>query len=381
MQQKILLYSHDSYGLGHLRRNLRLVSAASEAGWDGLVLTGSPVASKFSWPIRAKYVQLPGMLKTFDGSYQPLQHDHETNNVMHARTQLILSTAQKYLPDVFVVDKVPTGLLGEVLETLVWLKKNTKCRLVLGLRDILDDPSVMHEEWKTKVVHYAFAELYDEIWVYGCQNIYDVVEEYPQLQEVAHKVMFMGYWFDRPIKGIHALKCNYVLVTVGGGGDGAKLLNTFLDYWESMEKPALPAVMVAGPFFPEAMVGVMQYRCIQAGIRFHRFHQCMDELLDAAKVVVCMGGYNTVSETLGRNKPCVIVPRQQPRREQTLRAEVFERMGLATTLTLEHLTPMSLGAAIAKAQERSQSALSTEVSFEAHRMVPKRLAYFASHQS
>ena len=45
-----------------------------------------------------------------------------------------------------------------------------KCQgvpLILGLRDVLDEPAQLAEEWQRKNVAPALTDLYDHIWVYG----------------------------------------------------------------------------------------------------------------------------------------------------------------------------------------------------------------------
>ena len=50
--------------------------------------------------------------------------------------------------------------------------------------------------------------------------------------------------------------------------------------------------------------------------------------VQAADIVVSMGGYNSVCELLSLGKPALIVPRTFPRREQLIRAEALDRLGL-----------------------------------------------------
>src|SRR3546814_7001346 len=86
------------------------------------------------------------------------------------RASIIRHTALSFDPDVFIVDKEPHGLRGEVLDTLQALKERG-CHLVLGLRDILDDPLLLEPEWRSKNVLPALETLYDDIWVYGLPQI------------------------------------------------------------------------------------------------------------------------------------------------------------------------------------------------------------------
>ena len=68
---RVMLYSHDTFGLGHLRRSRQLASAITHANPDAsaLILTGSPVAGRFAFPPGVDHVRLPGVTKRADGSY------------------------------------------------------------------------------------------------------------------------------------------------------------------------------------------------------------------------------------------------------------------------------------------------------------------------
>jgi predicted glycosyltransferase len=65
-------------------------------------------------------------------------------------------------------------------------------------------------------------------------------------------------------------------------------------------------------------------------------------LLRRADRVIAMGGYNTVSEVLSYEKKALIVPRVTPRREQLLRAERLQSLGLLDVLHPDALTPHAL---------------------------------------
>ncbi|MBX2880528.1 MAG: hypothetical protein KTR32_11375, partial [Granulosicoccus sp.] len=166
---KVLLYSHDTFGLGHLRR-CRAISGALSASHDGLsalIITGSPVAGRFTFPKRVDYVRLPGVTKRVDGSYVSDKLGLDIDETTTLRSGLIRSLVEQFVPDLIIVDKEPTGFRGELLPALEWLRENTHTKLVLGLRDILDGPDLLAEEWERKGGIDAVEKFYDEIWIYG----------------------------------------------------------------------------------------------------------------------------------------------------------------------------------------------------------------------
>ena len=84
-------------------------------------------------------------------------------------------TADIFNPDIFIVDKEPLGLRGEIENTL-WMLKDRGVPLILGLRDVMDDPDLLAPEWERKNVVPALRDLYDDIWVYGLPQICDPLE-------------------------------------------------------------------------------------------------------------------------------------------------------------------------------------------------------------
>ena len=165
---RVLIYSHDSFGLGHLRRCRAI--AHSLVGYDRnmsvLILSGSPIIGNFDFRARVDFVRVPGVIKLRNGDYTSLALHIDIEETLAIRASIVRHTAEAFDPDIFIVDKEPLGLRGEVASTLALLKsKGTP--LVLGLRDVLDEPATLRTEWARKRVQPALRDLYDEIWVYG----------------------------------------------------------------------------------------------------------------------------------------------------------------------------------------------------------------------
>ena len=63
----VLLYSHDSQGLGHVRRNLALAhhiaARAGTGGLRGLVVSGLAPSPLFTLPTGFDWLALPGSLR------------------------------------------------------------------------------------------------------------------------------------------------------------------------------------------------------------------------------------------------------------------------------------------------------------------------------
>ncbi len=350
----ILMYSHDTYGLGHIRRTLAIASQLRAPNVNILILTGSPIVGRFDFPPQIDFVRVPGMIKVTNEEYLSHSIKINTRHAIKIRQTIITSTAKAFQPRLFIVDKAPLGLKREVIPTLQWLKRShPSSQTILGLRDIMDDAESTQRDWKEKGVYEVLEEYYSEIWVYGNQDFYDPIQEYNIPERISRKIVFTGY-IPRNVSKPGEVRDTrreqrlepdekLVVVTTGGGGDGYEHLDAYLRMLEEWgEPPPFRTVIVTGPFMPKKkrMEIVSRSRSLQ--VRAYRFYRRMEKLFGAADVVVSMGGYNTVCEILSQGNPSLIIPREQPRREQLIRAQVLRAHNLADFIPWHQVNPTLL---------------------------------------
>lgn len=350
----ILMYSHDTYGLGHIRRSMAIASHLRDKNTNVLILTGSPIAGRFAFPEQVDFVRIPGMIKKTNEDYQSLSIRIEQEHALSIRTNIILATAQAFQPNLFIVDKEPHGLKREVLPTLEWLKKESpQTTSILGLRDILDDNEVIIQDWQEKNVYSSLQSLYDQIWVYGNQEIYDPISQYQIPPDTQNKVKFTGYIPRKNLsdntrcrirKQFRILEDDiFVLITTGGGGDGMEMLDHYLDMHDYYPTSLpLKTIMITGPFMPKKQRREIQHRAKLHGIKAMPFHHKVEEMMKAADLVISMGGYNTICEILTHRTPALIIPREWPRREQLIRATCLKERGLLDFIPWTEVTPQLL---------------------------------------
>jgi len=329
---RVLFYSHDTFGLGHLRRSRTIAAALTDADeqMSALIITGSPVAGRFTFPERVDYVRLPGVTKRSDGSYVSEKLSFDIEETTMIRAGLIKSMVELFEPDILVVDKEPTGFRGELRPALEWMHKTGKTKLVLGLRDVLDGPDLIAEEWERKGAVQAMEKYYDEIWVYGLKSVYDPTEGLTLSESVKDRMIWTGY-LRREFEARSELPdMPYIVVTPGGGGDGKAMVDQVLLAYEKDPTLIPAALLVYGPFLTgddrvdfERRVANLDGRVMNVG-----FDTRMESLMANSQGVVAMGGYNTFCEILSCDVPAIIVPRTIPRLEQYIRASRAQELGL-----------------------------------------------------
>ncbi|MEL6465918.1 MAG: glycosyltransferase [Pseudomonadota bacterium] len=333
---RVVLYSHDTFGLGHLRRSRALASALTESGVaeSAIILTGSPVAGRFTFPPAVDHLRLPGVKKLADGSYISQTEGMDIEATTSLRAALIDSTIEQYDPDLLIVDKEPTGFRGELQETLKRLRRTGRTRIVLGLRDVLDEPDVLAAEWARKGAIEATEAFYDEIWVYGMRSVYDPTQGLPLSDQARDRTYWTGYLRRSIVDAAEVPDTPYILVTPGGGGDGAAMVDLVLSAYEKDPTLGPHAVLVYGPFLSGEVREKFEKRVDALGGRVTStgFDSRIEPLFAAAQGVICMGGYNTFCELLSFDQRAVIVPRTEPRLEQWIRAHRAEELGLVRNL-------------------------------------------------
>ncbi|MCH7710076.1 MAG: hypothetical protein IH903_00410 [Proteobacteria bacterium] len=338
--RRVLIYSHDSFGLGHLRRCLAIAHSlvARHKKLSVLILSGSPIIGSFDFRARVDFVRVPGVIKLRNGEYTSLSLHISIEQTLELRASIICHTAQAFAPDIFIVDKEPLGLEGEVADTLRILKDGGTS-LVLGLRDVMDEPDLLAPEWKRKNVLPALEDLYDQIWVYGLRHLWDPLDGLDLPATVRDKAVFTGYLrrelprqrVASPADGL--VEGPFLLVTPGGGGDGEALVDWVLKAYEADPRIPYPSLVVFGPFMaPRRRAAFLKRIGGLDKVEAITFDSHLEFLMAQSAGIVAMGGYNTFCEILSFDKPALIVPRMVPRREQFIRASRAQEMGLVRVL-------------------------------------------------
>lgn len=331
------MYSHDTFGLGHLRRCRTIANALVESfsGMLVLIISGSQIAGAFDYKSRVDFVKVPSVIKLRNGEYTSLSQHIDLKDTVGLRRTMIRQTAKTFQPDIFIVDKEPMGLKGEVEETLAYLKAQGTT-LVLGLRDVMDAPHLLAKEWRRNNSLAKIEKYYDRVWVYGPPDFCDPLAGLDVSPAVREKMDFVGFLqrsVNEDVPPPQHQHGDYLLVTTGGGGDGGDLIADVLNAY--LHDPSFDqrALIVLGPY----MKAELRAEFMEKGKRIPQveiieFDMHMEGLIAGSRAVIGMGGYNTFCEILSFDKPALIVPRVSPREEQLIRARRAAELGVIDML-------------------------------------------------
>ncbi len=335
MTVRIVLYSHDSVGLGHIRRNLAIahaltagIPALTGETVTGLLVAGRPEAADFPVPTGWDRLILPGVERTRSG-YATRSLDVDLAAAVALRGSVFRAAVSTFQPDLVVVDRHPFGVENELRGALHALRaENPSCRIVLGLRDVLDTPDATAAEWSAVGGASALRSVLDAVWIYGDPAIHDAAAAGEIPRGLTDLVAHTGYLAAGRVAGRDtAMPDPFILTTVGGGTDGAALA-------EAAARAVVPDgyqhLVVTGP-----QMAAEDRRRVRAvarpGTRVVRRVPDALPLIDRAAAVVCMGGYNTLCEVMSTSTPALVVPRVQRRAEQRIRADALARAGAVAT--------------------------------------------------
>jgi predicted glycosyltransferase len=344
---KILLYSHDTFGLGNIRRTLLLAQELIEQypGAAILLVTGSQMIHSFRIPDGVDYIKLPCLDRIEADRYEPRFLSACSAEVKRTRRAILENAVLGFAPDLMIVDKRPAGVDGELVDTLRALRRlNLPTKLVLGVRDILDEPERTRRSLRANGSFGIIEEFYDEVWVYGLQSLFDSVREYGFPEPVARITRFCGYLKRPTVQTSTANDEPHVLVTTGGGGDGGKMIESYLEGLASLPRNvALRSTVVFGPqMSPDSRADLLEHFGYLADVTFSEFEPDLTRLYAEADIVVSMAGYNTVCELLSASRRAILVPRAEPVQEQLIRARLLAKQGLFEIVEPQDLSPDTL---------------------------------------
>lgn len=341
---RFLTYSHDACGLGHLRRTFLIGSHVARSFPDVSVLSiiGSTWGQHYFHPgsTNHDYIKIPCAVKIGADQYQPRHLRMEYDDLIGLRRAIITEAVAAFRPDMVIVDKNPRGLGDELAPALERLRaQRPETRIILGLRDVLDDPRVTRPQWQDPERIRWIDRIYDAIWIWGEPDVFDTAQAYCFPDDILRKTKYMGYLPpEEPQEDTEALRQDagirnpaerLLLVAAGGGGDALPIFTIVLEGLQQADAPVIQTLLVAGPLMAQEEFNELK-RLIQPlgdRIQLRRFLRHFEDWVRASDAVICMGGYNTLREVAALGKPALAIPRRHPRREQVIRVEKFAAHG------------------------------------------------------
>jgi UDP-N-acetylglucosamine--N-acetylmuramyl-(pentapeptide) pyrophosphoryl-undecaprenol N-acetylglucosamine transferase len=323
-------------GSGHFVRTLALARAVQAAGGRALVISGGRVLAHIDTQ-GVDIAQLPP-LTIRDLDYKTLRGPdgaQASAAYMADRGAAIGQALRGFAPDVLVTELFPFGRRALAAEFGAAIAaRPAGCRLAVSIRDVLEPPS------NPKRVAETMARLapYDLILIHGAAGIAPLSLSWPgDGAAIAQKAVYTGYVLDPPPPTTPGDGGGEVLVSVGAGDVGHRLLHMAAAAARLSQRPwrllvgdgaEAARLSALGP----AIVGPLRgdYRA----------------LLRRCALSISLAGYNTGVDAALRGGPSILIPMEEGgEREQLIRAQAFAALPGITALRIGALTPQALHAA------------------------------------
>ena len=347
---RIVLYSHDGYGLGHTAINMKIANELARRLPDAaiLLLSSAMTAHAHELSPRIDYVRLPTVGK--EDLFRALPATGATprglQGYFRLREALAHEALDTFAPDLFWVDDSPTGIGGDLTCALACLRgADPPVALVFGVKEISNETHIVQRELRAHGAYTLLDEVYDRILIYSDPRFYDSLAHFGFGSAARAKARYCGFLMPEVAHTFGDVRAQLglvdqplIVVTAGGGGDGDALVRATLAALREPQLAGAAAFIVTGPLLPAAEVA--ELRALAAAlpsVTLVPFARDLLAYIDAADLVITMGGL-TVYEILQQRKRMLIAPRVKWWAEQRMRAERLAELGLARMLLPDELS-------------------------------------------
>jgi len=372
---RIAIYSQDGFGLGHMQRTTSIAWELYRLRPEASILTFSDSLLGQFFPISPHhdYIKLPSIAKEGPGKWKATHLRMSFPEILQLRKELVSNALLNYNPDIFLVDHMPHGAMGELLPSLEAMKYfGLHTQNVLGLRDILDSPEVTINRWQVEGAYDVIERFYGRILVFGIQDVYDVAAKYQLPENATKKLYYCGYVANLDSeRNAYSIRARYltgkpadtklIAVMAGGGADAYSMMSTLIEALPKvLEDHSCNVVVITGPFMPVELIAELERRA--GGLPIQMLEAVTDSTsyISAADLVIAMAGYNTSVEILRTKTPAILIPRAGPSAEQRTRARLFSEKQWVDMIDPDELTAENLAQGISsRLREPSRSKPST----------------------
>lgn len=349
----IVIHCQYVYGIGHYVRAIELARGLSSR-FKVYFLNGGEVVPNFELPATVNVIQLPAIYKNeTENHLTPVDPSQSLAQCFELRSNIIKQTLEVTKPAIVITEHFPFGLLfeKEVMELIHQAKRwNPTAKIVCSVRDIIESSEGnKNDSYTCNLIN----KWYDMVLVHGDEKFAALSTSFPKIHEIKVPVVQTGY-IARPIPtGKPNKKLPIVLASIAGGRLGNELLDAMIDSHKIInERIKYRLVLFSGAF--QADVKKQRSKTSALGsddIQFKIFDsQEYLKCLSKASLVVSLGGYNSIIESVSVNKPLLVYNRDFAgnNKEQHLRIKLFEKTGHLDVITPEDLIKERLSNIIIK---------------------------------
>lgn len=328
---RILVYTHNSIGLGHVFRTLAVITGIRR--WrpdiDFMVLSGTSVPHIL---LRKgiEVVKLPGIKKAIDETGAPLKPRYLRNvsvdNILDFRQTVIREAFVFFKPEVVMVEHYLSGLSGEITPLLT---QKIACKgtpeafaLVHLSRGIMGVDSNQVKDADHPCPISSFPEPYDFRYVFD-----DPVPNDSDGTQPNSRVRYLGRIAENSIEDLTGKETvlsrfrlpekPIILIYLSRHGDIAGLSKSLMSAVETADiNRIFQTIMVVDPYLDPIIIEDIKADIRFRHVRFLPFFYPLIDLIHASEIFICRAGYNIINEILLTDAKALIIPEHHPSGEQ-----------------------------------------------------------------
>jgi len=306
------VYSHYTFGIGHIQRASLLAKGLSQKFRVFLFYSGAYFDIKFD-EIH-KVMRLPAEIKRSRGAKSTIFESNAKNEqeLVKNRIDSVIEEFRKNEPHVFITEFFPFAsfrLNKTIIPLLEYIKSNyPNCKIVCSARDFpISDREDISKYNKNRLKH-IIKKYYDLILIHAPYELSMFKPLNPIFEDIKDiNIKFTGYIVGKIKKTISRNTKNKILIAVGGGRDGEEFIKKIIDASSlSRLRDEFKIKVITGPF--------SNYSLQQTNMHFKKmsikkYVPNLGSNLRNYQCVITMAGYNTIAEILLANVNAIIFPR------------------------------------------------------------------------
>lgn len=342
--KRILVYTHNSIGVGHAFRTAAVISGIKK--WrpdiDFLVISGTSVPQVF-FKEDIEVIKLPSVKMDIDHKQNSLHSRYLTGFDLEAvfdfRQRLIMASFDFLQPDALIIEHNMTGQMSELIPLLMkkWMRKGGPVDFVLahicrGIMKWIPLLRIPYQNPRHRSESINIGGLYDFMYVLEDREVIDINKSFlgddPELE---NKIQYLGKITNRTydelpsrnetLKRFGMPDKKLVVVSLGRN---QKVFNLSIRLAEIFDKfinhETYEVVMALDTYLDRSSVEALRSHESCNRIRFIDFLPDLVDLFNHSEIVISRAGYNTVNEILLTGTKAIIVPESHGGGEQELRA-------------------------------------------------------------
>jgi predicted glycosyltransferase len=366
--KKIMFYCQYLTGMGHLVRSTEIVRQLVKE-FQVCFINGGPTVPGFEIPPEAEIAALPP-LWIEDGQLQVAEGFANIDELKEARKNALIDLFDRFQPDCLITEFFPFGrhkLFFELIPLLDHIQATSPdTKIISSVRDIVGRTDLDKEEG---VICQLTSKYFDLILFHSDPRFQKMEESFSSVRALNCPIEYTGFVAQSTPENVVLSEFDRVnlkrtepkiLVSIGGGRIGYELLETVIVASTILVDRIPHHIQIfTGPFMSEADYLQLERASVgKSNVTLQRFTGNLMTYMQEADLSISLTGYNTIMNIMRTGVRSLVVPigHYENDKEQLVRTQKLEKMGVVEVIEPENLEPIFLAQKILNCLHRKSPA-------------------------